>query len=319
MSARAFLSLLLALPLAAAAAQGSISGRVRGDDGAGVGAAGVSVRRGAEAIARETVTDSSGMFVIAGLPPGTYAVVARKVGFRSAELVGVRLADQQKLQLDVLLTAAPQRLSAISVVSSPTAVDVTSPALAISLDRSFTELLPSARTATSLIALVPGARKDQLWGGAPGISNNYRLDGVAMNHPGAGGDFLQLSVDWVERLDVRGLGAGAEFGDFQGGVIDARTRSGANVSRRALRANYESPALTASNFNLDEDGVEQAGRREIAGEALGAIARDRWLYFAAGQYVSRDLRSPNLATSATDFQPFREEQADARAMGKLTW
>lgn len=324
MSARApllplfLLFLLLSLPLRAAA-QGSIGGRVRGDDGSGIGAAGVSVRRGAEAAARETVTDSAGAFLITGLPPGTYAVVARKVGFRSAELAGVRLADQQLLQLEVRLSAAPRRLSAISVVSSPTAIDVTTPALAISLDRTFTALLPSARTATGLIALVPGARKDQLWGGAPGISNSYRLDGVAMSHPGAGGDFLQLSVDWIDRLDVRGLGAGAEFGDFQGGVIDARTRSGANDAHRALRANYESPALTASNFNLDEDGVEQAGRREVAGEALGAIARDRWLYFAAGQVVRRDLRSPNLATAATDFQPFREEQTDARAIGKLTW
>src|SRR5436190_1763202 len=187
-------------------------------------------------------------------------------------------------------------------------------------DRAFTEQLPSARDAASLIALVPGARKDQLWGGAPGVSNNYQMDGIAANHPGTGGDFLALSVDWIDALEVRGLGAGAEYGNFQGGIINALTRTGGNVPRVSVRTSYESAGLTSSNIGADEAGVEQAGRREISGEAVGPIARDRLFYFVGGQYVDRDLRAANLATaSLRDFQPTREVHTDARALGKLTW
>jgi hypothetical protein len=308
---------LLARP---APAQSTITGTVLGTDSRPVDAVSITAIRSDRSVAREATTDARGVFRLAELLPGTYTVTARKVGYRSAELPGVRVTASQTVDVRVTLTQAPRQLSTIQVVTSPTSVDAGTPELTISLNRQFTELLPSARTASSLIALVPGARKDQLWGGAPGVSNNYQLDGVSVNHPGLGGDFLSLSVDWIETLDVRGLGAGAEHGNFQGGVINAVTKTGSNDRRYALRTNYESPQLTASNFNLGEQGVEQAGRREIGGEALGPIVRDRLFYFVAGQFVSRDMRSPDLASAAgSDFQRFREEQTDARALAKLTW
>src|SRR5213079_3187726 len=187
----------------------------------------------------------------------------------------LRVAESQTLTLDVSLTRAPRQLSTIVVVSSATSIDASTAAVSMRLERQITELLPTARDASSLIALVPGARKDQLWGGAAGVSNDYQLDGVSMNHPGLGGDFLSLSVDWIDALDVRGLGAGAEHGNFQGGIINAITKTGTNDRRTTLRTNYESERLTATNLHPNEEGVEQAGRREVSGEALGPIARDK--------------------------------------------
>lgn len=192
--------------------------------------------------------------------------------------------------------------------------------LPIHLSRAYTELLPTAREASSLVSLVPGARTNQLWGAAPGVSNDYQLDGVSINHPGLGGDILSLSVDWIESVDVRGLGVGAENGNFQGGIINAITKTGSNQRRYALRTNYQSSGLTATNLNANEQGHEEAGRREVSGELLGPIARDRLFYFVAGQLVSRDLRSPDLTTAAAgDFQPVHETHRDGRALGKLTW
>jgi hypothetical protein len=141
-----------------------------------------------------------------------------------------------------------------------------------------------------------------------------------MNHPGRGGDFLALSVDWIDALDVGGLGAGAEHGNFQGGIINAITKTGSNRFQTAFRTNYESHRLTGTNLNANEQGVEQAGRREVSGEVSGPLARDRLFYFAAGQVVSRDMRSPNLLSlTPNDFQNTREAHHDARAMTKLTW
>ncbi|HMC55813.1 MAG TPA: carboxypeptidase regulatory-like domain-containing protein [Gemmatimonadaceae bacterium] len=310
---------LLAVWASIAWAQGSTVGTVR-ENGKAVESASVHVERTDHRLARDVVTDSAGRFRVAALSPGVYTVGVRRVGYRSAEISPVRIAGGQPVSLDVELTQAPRQLSTIRVVTSPTAIDVSRPELTMRFDRAFTEQLPSARDAASLIALVPGARKDQLWGGAPGVSNNYQMDGIAANHPGTGGDFLALSVDWIDALEVRGLGAGAEYGNFQGGIINALTRTGGNVPRVSVRTSYESAGLTSSNIGADEAGVEQAGRREISGEAVGPIARDRLFYFVGGQYVDRDLRAANLATaSLRDFQPTREVHTDARALGKLTW
>jgi len=296
-----------------ASAQSEIVGRVV-ENGVPVASAGVSARKSDNSVAREALTNADGRFRLASLTAGLYTVTVRKVGYRSVAEDAVRVANAQTVTLTVSLTQAPRRLSTIEVVSSPTSIDVSTTALATRLERQITELLPTARDASSLIALVPGARKDQLWGGAAGASNDYQMDGVSMNHPGRGGDFLSLSVDWIDALEVRGLGAGAESGNFQGGIINAIER------RSAFRANYESERLTATNFNANEQGVEQAGRRELSGEVLGPIARDKLFYFVGGQFVSRDMRSPDLLTSAPhDFQPQREAHVDARGLGKLTW
>lgn len=315
----ALLALLGLFALSRAAAQGVIAGTVL-ENGKPVESAAVYAQRLDKTIARESIAGADGSFRLAPLTAGIYTVTVRKVGYRSAEQSGVRVAEGQTVTLNVLLTQAPRLLSTIRVITSPTSIDASTPEVSMRLDRQFTELLPGARDASSLIALVPGARKDQLWGGAPGVSNDYQVDGVSMNHPGLGGDFLGLSVDWIETLDVRGLGAGAEQGNFQGGIINAITRTGTNEFRSAVRTNVESARLTATNLNANEQGIEQAGRREFGGEALGPIARDRLFYFVGGQIVRRDMRSPNLSSSAGgDFQPIMEEHADARGLGKLTW
>ena len=302
-----------------ASAQSAITGTVV-ENGAPVASATVSAARLDKSVAREAMTDADGRFRLAPLSSGFYTVTVRKVGYRAAAQVAVRVPDGQTVSLSVSLTRAPRQLSTIQIVGSPTSVDASTAEMSLRLDREFTELLPTARDASSLIALVPGARKDQLWGGAPGVSNDYQLDGVSMNHPGLGGDFLSLSVDWIEALDVRGLGAGAEHGNFQGGIINAITKTGTNDRHTAFRVNYESARLTATNLNANEQGVEQAGRREVSGEFLGPIARDKLFYFAGAQLVRRDFRSPNLLTPAPhDFQAVREDHLDARGVGKLTW
>lgn len=302
-----------------ASAQSAIVGKVF-ENGRAVEGAGVYALRSDRSIATEAITDTIGRFRLAPLSAGLYTVTVRKVGYRSAEQHAVRVADGETVTLSVSLAQSARLLSTIVVVTSPTSIDLATPEMPRRLDRVLTELIPSAREASSLIALVPGARKDQLWGGAPVVSNDYQIDGVSMNHPGLGGDFLALSVDWIDALDVGGLGAGAEHGNFQGGIINAITKTGTNRRLTAFRTNYESHRLTATNLNANEQGVEQAGRRELSGEASGPIARDRLFYFAAGQFMSRNMRSPNLTTLApNDFQGVREEHRDARAMTKLTW
>jgi hypothetical protein len=303
-------------------ATSSIVGSVAAEDGRRLDGARVRAQRTdrRDTLSRETTTDDRGEFRLGGLPSGSYTVTARAIGYRAAELPSLRLATGQTTSLRVTLTAAAQQLSAIVVVTSGVAIDAGTTELPATIDRQAIALLPTGRDASSLIALVPGARGDQLWGGAAAAANNYKLDGIAVNHPGTGGDFLRLPVDWIEALEVRGLGAGVEHGNFQGGIVNAVTRTGTNTLQGAIRTNYESPRLTATNLTLNEQGSEQAGRHEVTGELLGPVLRDRLFFFVAGQSIQRDVRAPNLATLASsDFQNTQENHHDGRGLGKLTW
>src|SRR5262245_32793600 len=110
--------LLAALP-ATSSAQSSIAGVVVGDDGKPRASVSVHAERADRTILRYALTESAGRFHLAPLTPGLYVITARRVGFRSAELTGVRVADGQTVSLTVVLTQAPRQLSTIHVVTSP--------------------------------------------------------------------------------------------------------------------------------------------------------------------------------------------------------
>jgi hypothetical protein len=319
---RLALVLLASRGLAVAAqAPGAIVGSVITSDGRPVEGARVRAERGdrGDSASHEGLSDAGGAFRIGGLTAGIYAVSARRIGYRVAEMPALRVAVGQTATLRITLSEAARQLSAIIVVMSPLTIDASTTELPSRVERQDIAVLPTGHDASSLIALVPGARQSSLWGGAGAVANDYKLDGISVNHPGTGGDFLQMPIDWIDALEIRGLGAGAEFGNFQGGVVNAVTKTGTNVFHAALRTNYESPRLDATNLNLNEVGSEQAGRREVAGELLGPVMRDRLFFFLAGQHVLRDVRAPNLATAALDYQPIQESHRDDRTLGKLTW
>ena len=312
----------LSLPLQAQRPDetGTIAGTVLNEAGGPVSDAQVHAARTDGRLARDAVSDAKGEFRIAGLGAGFYTLSVRHIGFRAAEHPELRVTAGHVADIRVLLVQSARQLSTVRVVSSATTVEAGTPAISTRVDVAEARLLPTTRDIAGLVALVPGAKRDQLWGGAGAPTNNNQLDGVSVNHPGVGGDFLLPSVDWIETLEIQGLGAGAEHGNFQGGLINAITRSGTNRSQFAMRANLEAPQLTGTNLTLNEDGSEQAGRREVSGEALGPIFRDRLFYFFGGQLVDRDVRVPNLLTVApSDFGSVQENHHQLRAIGKLTW
>lgn len=270
---------------------------------------------------RATQTDSSGRFRFETLWVGPYDITIRRVGYQTATLTQVRVQSGRAAEVRVVLTQSATQLSVVQVVASATQVDVNTPAQVERLERKEMARLATGRDAASLVGLVPGSRVGAVWGGGGELSNNVQIDGVAAGHPGIGGDFLRPSVDWIERLEVRGLGAGADQGNFQGGVINAVTRTGTDRREIALRANLEATSLSESNFNLLEEGVEQAARREVSGEAAGPIVRGKLHYFLGGQAVARELRVPDLSLSntAVGFRDTQTELREARGIGKLTW
>jgi hypothetical protein len=270
-------------------------------------------------LTREALSGSGGQFALPALPAGMYEVTARRLGYREALSPPVRVTSGQVAELRIVLTASPTQLSTVSVVVSPTAIDATTTELTTRIDARNVELLPLGRDATALVELVPGARRGFIWGGAADAANNYQIDGVAVNHPGIGGDFLVPGLDWVEAVEVRGLGAGAEHGGFQGAIVNAITPSGGNVRRGSVGVNYISPAWTSSNIRPNEEGNEQVERREITGQSRGPIVPDRLFYFVTGQFVQRYARVADLRPDTeSPFREARQEFSDVRVLGKLT-
>lgn len=315
--------LLVAFPAARAQQHpttGDLAGTAVSEDGKPVAGATVQVTRNDGSSQQAATTDAQGLFRVRGLTPGMYKVAARRIGLREARLPSLRIIAGQTTEVRVTLTASPTQLSSVEVRVTPTTIDASTTELTRKLTVADVALVPTGREAASLIELVPGASRGFIWGGAGDASNNYQLDGVSVNHPGVGGDFLSPSIDWIEALEVRGLGAGAEYGDFQGGIVNAVTKTGTNTRRGSLRANFIAPSLTVTNIEPNEEGAEQTMRREFSAEMSGPIIHDRLFYFLGGLLIGRDVAVPDLTTVALDdTRPVQQEFRDARGIGKLTF
>ena len=301
-----------------AGATGTVAGTVITDERVPLGGATVHLRQSGGDVEREATSDAEGRFSIAALPPGLYGVSARRIGYRAADLPLLRVLSGQTTQLIVTLTRSPTLLSTVRVQRRATAIDAGTTEIAQHLELEELAALPTGRDVASLVELVPGARRGFVWGGAGDAANSYQLDGVALNHPGTGGDFLAPSIDWIETLEIRGLGAGAEHGGFQGGIINAVTRTGDNRFRGSSRVRYDTPALAASNLRIDEEGAEESSRLELSGEASGPIVRDRLYYFVGVQYTGRSVRLPDIYAPSVRFRDDAQDHRNARGLAKLT-
>jgi hypothetical protein len=316
--ALAVFTALPALPAPGSAQSAVLTVRVRGPDGP-LSDAMVDVLFRGTSMGR-ALTDAEGRARVTGLPVGTFTVRVELFGHKTRMVDGVRLAQAGVQTLEVELLPAPIAVEGLTVRTGRTEIRRENMEFSTQVEEKAILLLPIPREANDLVALTPGARAGNVWGGASFQANAYRLDGLSANHPGMGGDALKPSLNWIERLDVRGLGAGAEYGGFQGGLIDIVTKRGTNLFQGSIRSTFEHSALAASNLVATEIGAEVAGRTDLEAEARGPLLRDRLFYYVSGERIGEDRRALNhLKQVEGRYAPIQEGRNESKLFGKLTW
>ncbi|MCH7474921.1 MAG: TonB-dependent receptor [Gemmatimonadetes bacterium] len=323
------LTCLVAAPLSAQTDQtGVLEGTVQDVAGGAIALADVRIALEDGSYPQATLSDATGAFRLGFLKPGAYVLRVRAIGFRPVELTNVRIRAGRVTTLTVVSNAAPVELEPIVVLAARPLIDRTTTEFTTTLESEVLDMLPASRTAVELIEFIPGARPDQVWGGSTAQANAYQLDGVNVNAPGLGGEFLLPNVDWLEEITVKGLGSGAEYGGFQGGLINMVTKSGSNTFRGDVRFNFANQSLNASNVNAFEAGDEQDGRWEINASVSGAIVRDKLYYFLSGQSVQTDTRVVDVENATPDNvvfltgpsgEPLLREEEQRKFLAKLTW
>jgi hypothetical protein len=182
--------------------------------------------------------------------------------------------------------------------------------------------MPMSRTnaATSLLNYSPGVNNGAAFGGAAGASNALLLDGVDTRDPEGGTAWTFFNYNLVESVEVGGLGQPAEYGGFQGAVVNSITKSGGNAFSSLFEYRYtnkdlrgdnitdeikrQNPSLLASGVDRLDDYTVQLG---------GPLRRDKAFFFGSIQRYSvkedpdgpRTIRtevSPRFNTKLT-FQP----------------
>lgn len=307
----AALLVLAAAPLAAQTVSGALTGTVLDDTGLPLPGATVTVTSSDLVRGSATaVTDSSGAFRFPSLPPSTYAVEVSLQGFRSARKEGVRLGLGQALSIPFRLELPSVAAEAVVTAEAPV-VSVVSNTVASNVTADVIQRQPVGRSQSAVINITPGVKDGLAFGGTQDVSNAYSLDGVNVSDPAGTGQWILPNVDWLQEVQVSGLGADAEIGGFTGAAINLVTKSGGNEFSGDVTAYYSDSGLNSENSTDPAlTPAEVKSSVDVAANLGGAIRKDLLWFFVSGNEVREEIQ-PQGAQNTVD-------TSISRYLGKFT-
>jgi hypothetical protein len=278
--------LLASAPSAVAqVAGGTITGIVRDQAGAAVPGASVTVTDINTNRQRVVASSGEGVYAAAGLVPGTYRVDAELSGFKPLRRTGIRLATGETVQLDIDLAVGDVREQVTVTADAPVLRSATASLGSVVQHEQVVQLPLNGRSFILLAQLAPGVAMPassplpRINGGRP-RTNEYLFDGISVLQPEPGQIAYFPVIDAIQEFKIESNSPPAEFGRFNGGVINLTTRSGANAFHGAGFEFFRNDALNARNYfqsTLPTKPLYQ--RNQFGGTAGGPLAKDHTFFF----------------------------------------
>lgn len=285
---------------------------------AGASVTAVSVERGTTF---PTKTNETGAYTLLRLPVGHYTVEVEAPGFQKSRLAAFTLVLNQTARVDVQMKMG-QVSETVEVAGVAPILQTQSTEVSTLIDSKTLTTVPlAARNYIQLTLLSPGATtvnpesmqlpQNMLNSGRPYINGNreqanqFLLDGQVNNESKNNETAYNPGLDAIQEFNLITQNASAEFGNYQGGVINATIKSGTNGFHGSLFEFFRNDALNANKYwngmtkgnpafigtfghNADGSGVKPVFRyNQFGGSIGGPIIKNKLFFFADYQSQRR--------------------------------
>jgi len=306
---RHLIAALAFILFSALTASGQISadlrGRVLDPAGSAVPNATVNLIQSATNTHLSTLTSRSGDFSFTNLTPGVYQLDVNATGFAHLTRAGVRTIVGQTINLDLKLAVSTSQQTVKVTSDAPLLQSATSniqtnipgsTVIAMPLNtRNFVQLA----TLAPGVELPPGTVLPRINGGRP-RTNEYLYDGISALQPEPGQVVYFPIIDDIQAFTVEANNVPAEFGRFNGGVVNVATRSGTNRFHGTLFEFFRNEDLNARNYFATAGARKPEYRRNLYGGTIGGpIISDHLLFFGAYQGVKQLIGVTRISTIPT--------------------
>ena len=299
----ALLTTLVVVPRAFAQGQaldGVIEGFVRTQvDGQALPGATVRAFNAATGYERSVVSDDSGRYGMPLLPPGEYVVFVEVASFAAMSRTGIVLRAGQTLTVEFAMPSS-SFAETVEVTAAQPAVEVGRTVQSNNYDERTVRAIPTiGRSILDFFVLQPGVNAPPISSGGSGTGTpstvygglglrQMNVDGVSNNLQG-GARNLVISQEAVEEFQTV-TNFSAEFGRVAGGLQNAFTRSGSNVTHGSAYMFTRQDWLSSRPFLLAPTAPEPEFQRyNYGGTAGGPVVRDRSFYFVSYERWAQDL------------------------------
>jgi hypothetical protein len=301
--------ILAATPHAfAQVATGTITGIVTDQGHAAVPGAIVTVTNVDTNVPRAVTSTNEGVYTAPGLVPGRYRIDVELQGFRPLHHGGVTLATGDTARIDLQISVGSVQES-ITVTGNAPMLRVETASLGSVVDHEKVVQLPlNGRTFITLAALAPGVALPpnsplpRINGGRP-RTNEYLFDGISVLQPEPGQVAFFPVIDAIQEFKIESNSPPAEFGRFNGGVVNLTTKAGANAFHGDGFEFFRNEDLNARNwFQSTQPTKPQYRRNQFGGTAGGPLVKDHTFFFIDYQGQRQTIGRTVISTVPTALQ-----------------
>jgi hypothetical protein len=312
MSSSTFRTLLASVALAVftssplfAQVAGDLRGRVLDPAGLAIPSASVALTQASTGITLQTTASSAGDYDFSHLVPGKYALNITAPGFQNLIRSGITVEVGNTTALDLTLRAGSSSDTVNVTADAPLLqagesdiqTNIPGPqVIALPLNsRNFIQLTQLAPG----VALPPGTVLPRINGGRP-RTNEYLYDGISALQPEPGQVVFFPIIDDIAEFTIEANNVPAEFGRFNGGVVNVATRSGSKDFHGSVYEFLRNEDLNARNF-FATTGRKPEYRRNVYGGTIGGpILRSKLFFFGDYQGIKQAIGVTRISTVPTD-------------------
>ena len=271
-----------------------LNGTVRDPSGGTVANAAITLRETETNRTYAGVSNDSGLYLFASLPPGRYELTTEATGFAKSTQTGIVLTVGQVATIDVSLKLASSA-EKVEVTTETPPVEPTRTEVSQVISTGQIDSLPiSGRLFTDFALLTPGVALGRTslqstiteaevtrisFGGMRDLSNLVTVDGADTINTATGSQRSTPSQEAVSEFRVVNNSFGAEQGRAMGGIVNIITKSGTNDMHGSAYGYFENSALNARSL-LQPAPLPNVLRQGQFGATMGGpIQKDRTFFF----------------------------------------
>ncbi|HEY2152685.1 MAG TPA: TonB-dependent receptor [Vicinamibacterales bacterium] len=295
-------------PVLAQVGSGEITGIVNDQAGAALPGVTVTITQVDTNRQRVLVSSSDGLYAASGLAPGDYRIEVSLSGFKPIRRDGIQVLTGSKLRVDFGLAVGNVSEQVNVTADAPMVRQETASLGYVVRNDQVTQIPLNGRAYIGLASLAPGvalpanSQLPRINGGRP-RTNEYLYDGISVLQPEPGQVAYFPVIDSIQEFKIESNSPPAEFGRFNGGVINLTLKSGANVFHGDGFEFYRNQALNARNyFQSTVPTKPDYHRNQFGGTAGGPIVKDQTFFFFDYQGQRQSIARTAISTVPTVLQ-----------------
>jgi hypothetical protein len=317
---------------------GSIQGTITDQSGAIIPNAQITITNAEVGYEHTLQSDSSGLYSVGPLNPGTYVVTVQAPGFQVLKVttvvrVGTATSGNFKLTIGAASETIQVNAGAVQLNTDQSTVS------GVISQQQFQTLPVNGRNLLDFAQLQPGVQLQAggsndggfdptkagysalSFSGISGRTTRILLDGQDVTDETVGTTIFNISQGSVGELQVTRSTADPSTDVTSQGSVLASTRSGTNSLHGEAFYLFQDQRAGAATF---EDSSDPFQRNQFGGSVGGPVIKDKLFFFANSERLKQDQSAPIalnpiLATIQSDYPSVGSPDRDTYSAGRLDY